>query len=352
MLNHVARDDAGVPARSAGHNVHVLGALEYFGGRRPKGGLEKPAIGNSLLQRVRYSARLLINLLQHEVAVQALLGRVRIQCTLANRTLDAVAFAIDDSDPRAADLGDIALFEENKAARDGQQRRHVRRHEVLFDAKTNDDRAALTREDEPIGIVLTHNGERVGAFKLSDCGAYRLEKIANRCEVIVDAVRDDLGIGLRGKAVTQPLKIGAQLVVVLDDAVVDDRKPVAGDMRMGIPLARHAVCGPARVCNTDVAVRRRLLEGFLQHFHLADGSQALQVLRAIQHRDAGRVIAAIFEPAQTFHQDGDDIAFGDRSDDSAHEFCLLRCGREAQFRTSRLERQFARNCPNGLILRI
>ena len=56
----------------------------------------------------------------------------------------------------------------------------------------------------------------------------------------------------------------------------------------------------------------------LQHLHLADGAQALEVRRAVQHRDAGRVVAAIFQPAQPFHEDGNDVPFSDGSDDAAH----------------------------------
>src|SRR2546429_5057390 len=44
---------------------------------------------------------------------------------------------------------------------------------------------------------------------------------------IVDAVGDDLGVGLGGEPVAAALEIGTQLLVVLDDAVVHDREAVA-----------------------------------------------------------------------------------------------------------------------------
>src|ERR1700722_15434969 len=102
-------------------------------------------------------------------------------------------------------------------------------------------------------------------------------------------MRDHLGIGLRGKAVPAPLEIRAQLLMILDDAVVNDGEPVARDMRMSISLTRHTMRGPARVCDAKVARRRRLLEGLLEHLHFADGAQALEVLCSVQDRDAGRV---------------------------------------------------------------
>jgi hypothetical protein len=125
----------------------------------------------------------------------------------------------------------------------------------------------------------------------------------------VDAVRDHLGVGLGREDVAEPLQFAAQLFVVLDDAVVDDRDAVLGDVRMRVALGRHAVGGPARVRDAEIAVRRDWsIQRFLQHAHLADGAHALQVFGAVQDGHAGRVVAAILKPAQAVHQDGDDIA--------------------------------------------
>ena len=136
---------------------------------------------------------------------------------------------------------------------------------------------------------------------------------------MVNAVRNDLGIGLRGKVVAQARQLLAQLFVILDDAVVDDGEPIARDMRMRIALAGNSVCRPASVRNPDLAGGRSLLERVVEHLHLANGAQARQMARAVQHRDAGRIVAAILEPPQALHQNGDDIAFGDRSDNSTHD---------------------------------
>ena len=118
--------------------------------------------------------------------------------------------------------------------------------------------------------------------------------------------------------VAELLEVFAQLFVVLDDAVVDDREAVVRDVRMRVALGRHAVRGPARVRDADLAVRRVRVDRVLQHLHLADGAQALELGRAVQHRDAGGVVAAVFEPAQSLHEDGDDVALSDGSDDAAH----------------------------------
>src|SRR5450755_3720189 len=105
--------------------MHVLGALEDLRGRRPKGSFQKPAIGDTFLQRVGYGAWLLMNLLQHEMAVQALLSRIRTQRAFANLALNAVAFPIDDANRRTANLRDVTLLKKHKTACHRQQRRDV-----------------------------------------------------------------------------------------------------------------------------------------------------------------------------------------------------------------------------------
>ena len=101
-------------------------------------------------QRVGDRARLLVDFLEHEVAVLALLGGVRGQLALAHRALDRVAVLVEDLDGRAADVGDVAFFEEHEAARHRQQRRDVGGDEVLVDAQADDHRAAFARQDDAL----------------------------------------------------------------------------------------------------------------------------------------------------------------------------------------------------------
>ena len=123
-------------------------------------------------------------------------------------------------------------------------------------------------------------------------------------QVIVDAVRDDFGVGLGDELVAELRQVGAQLLVVLDDAVVDDRESVVGDVGMRVALARHAVGGPARVRDADLAAGGLVLDRLLQGADLAHRAQAHQVLGAVQHGEAGRVVAAVLQPPQALHQDG------------------------------------------------
>ena len=181
------------------------------------------------------------------------------------------------------------------------------------------ERAAGAREHDAVRVLAPHHRERVGAAQLRDRLLHRLEQVVVPVEVIVDAVRDDLGVGVRGELVAGLLELVAQLLVVLDDAVVHDRDAVARDVRMGVALVRHAVRRPARVRDAEVAGGRVRGERVGELRDLADGAQPRDVGAAVQDGDAGRVVAAVFEALQALDQDRDDVPVSDRSDNSAHE---------------------------------
>src|SRR6185312_15448733 len=268
--------------------------------------------------RVRDGSRLLVNLLEHEVAVLSLLRRIGRQLALADRALDGVTVAIDDLNRRAANLGDIAFFEEHEPPRHGQQRRDIGGDEVLLYAEPYDDRATLAGEDDAVRIAFAHDGKRISAFEIGYGRAHRLEQIAYAFEMLMDSMGDHLGVRLGGELVAAPRELCPQLLMILDDAVVNDREPVARDVRVRIALARHTVGRPARVRDAELAMRRIPVERMLQRLHLAHRAQPLQALTSVDYRNPGGVVAAILEPAQTLHQNGYDVALCDCSDDSTH----------------------------------
>src|SRR5688572_1496692 len=98
---------------------------------------------------------------------------------------------------------------------------------------------------------------------------------------------------------------------------MDDRETTrAVAVRMRIAIARLAMRRPARVCDARRAFQqRRKLPLQLTHFAFGLVHAELVVARA---GDARRVIAAIFESMQPFHQDGARVALADVTDDSAH----------------------------------
>lgn len=133
-------------------------------------------------------------------------------------------------------------------------------------------------------------------------------------------MRDDFGIGLRLEGVAERTQLLALLFVVFDDAVVHQRHAVT-DVRVRIGLGDPAMGGPAGVAD---AQRRAELLGLrrLRHLRHAPGAAHAAYLRAIEHGDAGGIIAAVLQTLQSFDQDRDHIAPGDRSDNAAHRTTL------------------------------
>src|ERR1700679_3422193 len=91
---------------------------------------------------------------------------------------------------------------------------------------------------------------------------------------------------------------------------------------MSIVRGRDAVRGPAGVGNADVAADRSRVEGLLQDPHLADGAQAGDPA-ALEHGNAGRIVAAVLQAPQTFHENGNRIALRNDTHDSTHS-CSVR----------------------------
>src|SRR5438105_3269255 len=117
----------------------------------------------------------------------------------------------------------------------------------------------------------------------------------------------------------------AQLAVVLDDAVEDDRElvRVAGGERMRIRFGDTAVGCPARMAE---ARRREGAVGAGGRDQVVEGADRARVPqpRLLEERDAGGVVAAVLEALQPLQQQWHRRPVADISDDSAHpgaSFC-------------------------------
>ena len=99
-----------------------------------------------------------------------------------------------------------------------------------------------------------------------------------------------------------------QLAEILDDAVVDDRD-LGAHVRMGVALGRPAVRRPARVADAGAPCERLVQQAAFEIAQLALGAAALEVA-VLDRGDAGRVIAAILEPAQRIDEIGRDRLLG------------------------------------------
>ena len=115
-----------------------------------------------------------------------------------------------------------------------------------------------------------------------------------------------------------------RLTIVLDDAVVDD-DDLAGAvaMRVGVFFGGTAVGGPAGVADAIGAVERLQADDLFQVAQLAFGAAHLQALAVAGHRDAGRVVAAIFQAPQAVDDDRHNPLLANVSNNAAHSFVDL-----------------------------
>ena len=124
--------------------------------------------------------------------------------------------------------------------------------------------------------------------------------------------------------------LGDELVlegeVVFDDAVVDDDEG-AGAVAVGVGVffGGAAVGGPAGVADAEGAVDGACRRGRLRGCGACrgrGGARGGRALGAAGDGDAGGVVAAVFEAAKAFNDDGDGRLGTDVTDDSAHGLSL------------------------------
>ena len=119
------------------------------------------------------------------------------------------------------------------------------------------------------------------------------------------------------------LQLLAQLAEILDDAVVDDREAVGG-VRMRVAFGRPAVGRPAGMADADGAGERLAREPRFEIAQLALGAPAGE-LSVLQRGDAGRVVAAVFEPLERVDERARDRLTSENAHNSAHASDGLLC---------------------------
>ncbi len=273
------------------------------------------------LERVRDRARLLEDLLLHEVAVGPELRGRAARLHHGHGPFDAFAARIENRERLSAHVGEIALLEIDHAPRDREERRGVRSEEVIVRAEAHDQRAPRARTDDAARLAGRDHRDRVRALELRDGRLHGAQQVAapGGVPVRVDEMRDHLGVGLRDELVAAGLQLVAQLLEVLDDAVVHHRDFAAGSVRVRVVLGRCAVRRPARVRDARGAGQRPPV-GLRREVGDACGADqpVERRRRAADHAQPRGVVAAILEPADAVDQDRDDVARADRADDAAH----------------------------------
>ena len=233
--------------------------------------------------------------------------------------LDRAAVDVDDPVARQLQVDHVAFFQIDDLVGRAGQRHRVGGDEVLVLAHADDQRRALARGDHAVRFFAAEHGDGVGAVQALDGLLHGLEQVA--VVHVVDQVSDDLGVGLAHEDVAQGGQLGAQFVVVFDDAVVNQRDArivfAWREVRVGIVRCRRAVGGPAGVGDAGEAVQMRFLDLRFQFSHARCRARTGQAAVEVDSHTAG-VIAPVLEALEALDQDRGNVAFCDCSDDTAH----------------------------------
>ena len=161
-----------------------------------------------------------------------------------------------------------------------------------------DDEAAGVADaeaDDGVACAGTDDGDGVAALEEFGGLAHRLLQGCAAFEKALDQEGDDLGVGLRAEDAAFAEKVGAQRLVVLDDAVVDDGDVArAVGVGMGVLERGPAVGSPAGVGDGGGAGVFEVVAGEVGD--LPRGLADVEGAASVKDGDARAVVAAVFEP--------------------------------------------------------
>ena len=228
-------------------------------------------LAHARADRVADRARLLEDLLLHEAVVAALLRLDRIPLDQLARALDVRAVEGRDRDAFARHHGDLGVLQDLdlRACRAGwwgcRRRRSSRRRRARPRSGCRRSSRSRSRSARSRRRPRSRTSPRAARSAARTASSQRLAALAllvdTRCEMISVSVSS---LNTRARA----RELVAQRAEVLDDAVADHRDG-AGEVRVGVALARLAVRGPARVADAERPGERHVAQRALQVHELA-----------------------------------------------------------------------------------
>ena len=319
-LDPVAGGQPGVVAGAASQDQHIVDVLKNLVGLVAKQFRRNTF---NVLQGIAHSARLLEDFLLHKVTVWAQFSRCSMQMHGVYRTINGAAVLVHDPHFIDLQIDHITVFQIDDLIGRAGQCQGIRCQEVFVLAHAHHQGRTMASTDHTVRLVLTEHGNGVSARQATDDLLHGLEQIT--VVQVVDQVSDHFGIGLALEHVANALQLGAQFVVVFDDAVMHQRNTcfaLAGEMRVSIVSSRRAVRCPAGVSNAGKALQMICLDLFLQLGH-ALSTACPQQLALRMNSNAARIVAPVLQTLQTFQQHGNNIALRHSANNSTHSQLLF-----------------------------
>ena len=137
---------------------------------------------------------------------------------------------------------------------DGRYVRGQQRHAV---GRSDNEWRDPAGRNNHVWFIGVHHRERKGPTDFVQGGPDGLQQIESTLAPLFNTMRQHFGVRGRGKDVAPFAKLGAEFLVVLDDAVVDERNRT-GTVHVGVGIffARGSVGGPTSVADAGRAVGR------------------------------------------------------------------------------------------------
>ena len=295
-----------------GRNFTQLRA--HFGAEH---GRIRQAAGNQRQQRVADRPGLLEDLLLHVVPVRAPLNRLGAELTLHRRPFHGFAAGAGDLHAAAGQQRQVSIAQKSVAARYREQRGNVGSGIVLRLAQADHHgRAAMGGQDR-VRLRGRQDDHGVTAFQSRQRIARSRGKVLACTQFRVDEVGDAFGVRFARENHAPGRELLLDRFVVLDNAVVRNRHPLAREYGMSVLFRGRAVRSPARVGDTDLALKGLPFEFLDQPGHLPGPAKAFQTA-VVEQRQSGGVVAAVLQAAQPVQQQRGDVPLGRDSDNSAH----------------------------------
>ncbi len=311
-------------AGAAGDDGDRLDLVEDAVGGQAESRVEYAAVLQPAFQGFRHGARLGEDFLEHVMPVAGLVRRIGRQFGQGFLARHLGAGLIVNVDLGARDLGDVAFFQENEALGHRQQREHVRCNKIFANAQPDHERAAAPRDDNFFRVVTTYHPEGVSALEIKSGFLHGGEQIRALLEVVINPVHDHFGVGLGIEFMSRGDLLGAQFLVVFDDAVVHQCDLFAAQVGMGIIDGGLAVGSPASVRDAETTAMRGRLQGVFEAPYLARHAQATDTFRRRHHGQTSRIVTPVLKTFQSFEQDRSNVTLRYCTDYSTHKLRISR----------------------------
>ena len=228
------------------------------------------------------------------------------------------SLSIDHLEALFREQREIAIPERDDFPGIGQERGDIAAEKGLLLSPAHDDgAAAVLCRHQVRRIGIRHGTQCIGALKPRARFSNRGHQILAALNLGIHEMGDQFGIGIRKNLGACGLQFSPQFPVVLDDSVVHDHHGTRA-MGVGIAFRGFAMGCPARMAETDLAFQGSVPQHAFEIDQLPLGAPHLDGA-SFQGSHPGRVIAPVFQPAQTIDQHVHGLMFpADISNDSAH----------------------------------